>query len=60
LSQHFHLFDETLPNFIKRTHLKKGKKKNKGQGPKIRQANSPTKAGHKEEREPLKIDPLVT
>jgi hypothetical protein len=41
---------ETLPNFIKRKHPIK---RNKGQGPKSRQANSPKEAGHKEAREPL-------
>jgi hypothetical protein len=32
--------DETLPNLIKRKHPRKGKKKNKGQGPRSRQTNS--------------------
>jgi hypothetical protein len=45
--------DETLPNFIKRKHPRKGEKKKQGQGPKSRQANSPKEAGHKEERELL-------
>jgi hypothetical protein len=36
------LFDETLPNFIKRKHPRKGeKKKQRGQRPKSRQANVP-------------------
>jgi hypothetical protein len=42
--------DETLPNFIKR-------KRNKWQGPKSRQANSPKEASHKEERELLRTKP---
>jgi hypothetical protein len=52
-------FDETLINFIERKHPRKGEKKgNKGQGgpKKSRQANSPTKVGHKEEREPLRTE----
>jgi hypothetical protein len=33
--------DETLPNFIKRKHPRKGeRKRNKGQGPKSKQANT--------------------
>ncbi len=44
--------DETLPNCIKR-------KRNKGQGPKSRQANSPKVAGHKEERAPLRTEPTL-
>jgi len=42
--------DETLPNFIKKKKSTQGRerKRNKGQGPKSRQANSPTEAGHKE------------
>jgi len=52
---------ETLPNLIKRKHPRKGqqKKKNKGQGPKPGQANSPKGAGHKE-REPLRTEPLTS
>jgi hypothetical protein len=47
-----------LPNFLERKHPRKGEKKgNKGQGPKSRKAKSPTKACHKEEREPLRIKP---
>ncbi len=47
--------DETLQNFIKRKHPKKEReKRNKGQGPKSRQASSPNKAGHKEKRETTK------
>jgi hypothetical protein len=59
--------DGTLSNFIKRKHQKKNKKKekerererkgNKRPGAKSRQANSPTKTGHKEEREPLRTEP---
>jgi hypothetical protein len=48
--------DETLPNFVKRNHTRKGEKKNKGQGQKSRQANRPKEAGHKEEREPLSTE----
>jgi hypothetical protein len=40
--------DETLPNFIKRKHPRKGEKKNQGQGPKSKQTNNPKKVGHKE------------
>jgi hypothetical protein len=50
--------DETLQNFIKRKHPKKEReKRNKGQGPKSRQASCPNKAGHKEKREPLRTQP---
>jgi hypothetical protein len=52
-------FDETLiKNFIERKHPRKGgKKETKRQGPKkSRQANSPTKVGHKQEREPLRTE----
>ncbi len=48
--------DETLPNFMKRKHPRKGEKKNQGPGPKSRQANSPKEVGHKETREPLRIE----
>jgi hypothetical protein len=34
------------------------RKGNEEQGPKSVQANSPTKVGHKEEREPLRIEPF--
>jgi len=55
--------DETLPNFIKRKHPRKGEKKKQGartkdQGPGTRQANSPKEVGHKEEKEPLRIEPF--
>jgi len=50
--------DETLPNFIKRKHPKKGReKRNKGLGQKSKQASSPNEACHKEEREPLEPNP---
>jgi len=48
--------DETLSNSIKRKHPIKGETKNQGQGPKSRQANSPKEVGHKEAREPLRIE----
>jgi hypothetical protein len=49
--------DETLPNFIKRKQPRKGEKKNQGQGPKSRQANSPKEVGHfVEAREPLSME----
>jgi hypothetical protein len=49
--------DETLPNFIKRKHPRKGeKRRNNGQGPKSRQANNPKEAGHNEVREPLSAE----
>jgi hypothetical protein len=55
------LNDETLLNFIERKHPRKGEKKEtKGQGLKSKQANSPTKAGHKEEREPLRTKPSTS
>jgi len=38
------LSDETLPNFKKRKHPRKREKRNKGQGPKSRQADSPKEA----------------
>jgi hypothetical protein len=52
------IIDETPPNFIERKHPRKGKKKgNKGQGWKSRQqANSPTTAGHKEKRGPVRTE----
>jgi hypothetical protein len=55
--------DETLPNFIKRKHPRKGEKKKQGartkdQGPRTRQANSPKEVGHKEEKEPLRTEPF--
>jgi hypothetical protein len=50
--------DETLPNFIKRKHPRKGEKK--GQGPKSRQANSPKEAADKEERDPLRTEPFTS
>jgi hypothetical protein len=43
--------DETLPNFTKRKHPRKGEKKKQRGGPKSRQVNSPTQVGHKEVRE---------
>jgi hypothetical protein len=50
--------DETPPNFIKRKHSRKGeRKRNKGQRPKSRQANSPKETSHKEERESLRTKP---
>jgi hypothetical protein len=36
--------------FYKESTQERARNQNKGQGPKSRQANSPTKAGHKEER----------
>jgi hypothetical protein len=41
--------DETLPNFRKETPKKGRENETRGKGPKSRQANRPTKAGHKEE-----------
>ncbi len=41
--------------FEKDSTQERERKRNKGQGPKFRQANSPKEAGHKEEREPLII-----
>jgi len=38
------LSGETLPNFKKRKHPRKREKRNKGQGPKSRQADSPKEA----------------
>jgi hypothetical protein len=48
--------DETLPNLIKRKQSRKGERKNKGQGPRSRQTNSPKEAGHKEVRGPLNTE----
>jgi hypothetical protein len=51
--------DETLPNFVKiKKAPKEGREKEtKEQRRKSRQANSPTEAGHNEEREPLRTEP---
>jgi hypothetical protein len=50
--------DETLQNFIKRKHPRKGERnRNKGQRPKSSQANSPKETSHKEERESLRTKP---
>jgi hypothetical protein len=35
------IIHETLPNFIKRKHPRKGEKRKQGERPKSRQANSP-------------------
>jgi hypothetical protein len=51
------LFDETLPNFIKKKAPKKGRERNKRFVPKSRQANSPKEVGHQEEREQLRMEP---
>jgi hypothetical protein len=46
--------DETLPNFIKRKHPRKGEKNKQGARTEVLlRANSPKEGGHKEEREPL-------
>jgi hypothetical protein len=50
--------DETLPNFTKRKHPRKGEKKkqrSKHQSP--GKQNSPKEVGHKEERAPLRTKP---
>lgn len=49
-----------MPNFIKRKHAKKGKeKKNNKQRPKFKQTSSPNEAGHKEKREPLRVETFI-
>jgi hypothetical protein len=48
------LSDETLPNFIKRKRPTKGEKKKQRARTKV---NSPKEVGHKEEREPLRMEP---
>jgi hypothetical protein len=50
------ILDETLPNFIKIKHPRKGEKENKGQVPKSKQANNPKEACHKNIREPLNTE----
>jgi hypothetical protein len=50
------LSDETLPNFKKRKHQERERKRNKEQGPKSRQADNPKEACHREVREPLSIE----
>jgi hypothetical protein len=51
------LNDETLPNFIERKAPKKGREKEtRGKD----QSSGPTKAGHKEEREPLRTGPSTS
>jgi len=45
--------DETLPNFIKRKHPRKGEKNKQGARTEVLPANSPKEGGHKDEREPL-------
>jgi hypothetical protein len=42
----FH-YDETLPNFKKESTQQRERERNKGQGPKSRQANNPKKLRHK-------------
>jgi hypothetical protein len=42
--------------FKKESTQRRERKRNKGEGPKSRQANSPKGAGHKKEREALSID----
>jgi hypothetical protein len=49
-----------IENFIERKHPRRERKGNKGQGPKSKQVNNPTKVGHKEERELLKIEPSTS
>ncbi len=44
---------QTLEKESTQERERKGKKGKKGQGSKLRQSKSPTKAGHKEERELL-------
>jgi hypothetical protein len=44
----------------KRTQEREREKKQRGKGPKSRQANSPKQAGHKEEREPLWAEPFTS
>jgi len=41
----------------KKAPKERASKRNKGQGPKSRQASSPNEAGHKEKREPLRTKP---
>jgi hypothetical protein len=53
--------DENLPNFIKKESTQeRARKRNKGQGPKSSQANSPKEEGHPKEREPLQIEPFTS
>jgi hypothetical protein len=49
--------DETLQNFIFKKAPKRERKGNKGQRSKSNQAKSPTKLGHKDEKEPLRTEP---
>jgi hypothetical protein len=46
--------DETLPNFIKRKHPKKGEKKKQEARTKVQARKQPNKAGHQMERESLR------
>jgi hypothetical protein len=45
--------DETLPNFIKRKHPRKGEKKKQGARTKVQASKHPKEPGHKEVMEPL-------
>jgi hypothetical protein len=46
-------WNETLPNFIKRKHPSKGKKRQQGAMTKTKQINNPKEGGHMEVKEPL-------
>jgi hypothetical protein len=50
---------QTCQTLQKESTQERERKGNKGQGLKSRQANSPTKASHKEESEPLRTEPSL-
>jgi hypothetical protein len=54
------ILDDTLPNFIKKNAHENETKRNKRQGPKFKQANSPKEVCHMEVREPLNIENSIS
>jgi len=49
--------DETLPNFIKKKHPRKGEERKQGARIEVQASKEPNKGGPQEEREPLRTKP---